>query len=296
MSDFFKKLGWIIVDISLFLIIFGFLAFGITSLLAIIPAVASIGDDESFQNPILLIITFFPLLISAAIAGYIVHYFVFKRDLALFGLQKQGMVKDYCTGFLFGGLLILAGFFILRLLGYLDILNYNFAYGTIVLFLVFFIVQSLFEEIAFRSYLMPVIESRFGLWPALLISSILFALIHLDNNNIAVLGIINIFLAGMLLGLLFIKYKNVWAAAGLHCSWNYVQSTILGFEVSGESVFNMIETQENGPDLITGGAFGFEGSLISVLFLLGMILYYVQKNSYVMSRLDGMPQIEENIT
>lgn len=121
---------------------------------------------------------------------------------------------------------------------------------------------------------------------ALVISSIVFALVHTTNSNVSVVGIVNIFLAGLLLGLLFIKYGSVWVASGLHFSWNYVQSTILGFNVSGEKTYNMIEIEEVGNDLITGGAFGFEGSLLSVIFLLGLILCYLKKDDGVRKRLN----------
>ena len=293
MVEFLKRVGWTILDLFAFILIAGIITVALTYLTSLIPGVDMMEETESFNNPIALLASFTPLLVGSIVAGYIVHTIIFKRDIRLFGTGRSSLIQDYGLGFAYGGALVFIGFLILRFLGYLDILGYNFEYGTIALFLLFFIVQSLFEEITFRSYLMPALETRFGIWPSLLVSSILFALVHLSNSNVAVLGIINIFLAGLLLGVLFIRYKNVWMAAGLHCSWNYIQSTVLGFEVSGESMFNMIETQETGPDLLTGGAFGFEGSLISVLFLGGLLLYYLRNDSYVRSRLDGMPQIEQ---
>ncbi len=299
MMEFLKRVGWTVLDVAAFLLIAGVIAGLLMMFISFIPGLGVSGESEILENPIELLASFIPLLIGSLISGYIVHVLIFKRDLRLFGIGNSKMFKDYGWGFLLGGILVFVGFLILRLLGYLDVVGYNFEYNTIALFLLFFVVQSLFEEIAFRSYLMPALEARFGLWASLLVSSILFALIHLSNSNVAVLGIVNIFLAGLLLGVLFIKYQNVWVAAGLHCSWNYIQSTILGFEVSGESVFNMIETEEAGPDFLTGGAFGFEGSLISVLFLGGLIIYYIKNDPYVMSRLEGMPQIEDldqNIT
>ena len=288
MVNFLKKLGWLLLDILVFLVIFGVLAGILTFLLDKIYPIdhGELSDEEALQNPIVLLVQFTPLLVASLVSGYLVHSVIFKRPHLTFGIGLKSFFLDYGKGWLIGFFLIAMGFLALRFTGLIDITGYNFDYGVIALFLAFFIIQSLFEEVVCRSYLMPVISSRFGLWAALIVSSLIFAAIHLGNSNVSIPGVLNIFLAGLLLGILFIKYGNVWAAAGLHCSWNYVQSTILGFEVSGEKTFNMIETKEVGPDLITGGAFGFEGSIIAVFFLLAMILHYLFRDQKVREKLN----------
>lgn len=237
------------------------------------------------MDPKLLLMQYVPLLIATTTSLVLTHLLIFKRTKEAMGLGLRRFFKDYAWGWILGFVMVFVGFLILRLTGLLDIIGYDFDYLLIGGFFVFFLVQSLFEEIAFRSYLMPAISDRFGIWAALIISSLVFALVHIANSNVSPMGMLNIFSAGILLGILFIRYGNVWAASGLHFSWNYIQSTILGFEVSGEQTFNMMDTEEVGPDLITGGAFGFEGSIIAFLFLLLLIFYYFIKDSTLRSKL-----------
>ena len=286
MVSFLRRLGLLLLDIIVFVLIFAAIAYSLTLLFNLVYDYPEEGKDIKY-DPIFWLHSYTPLAFAAVGATWIVHSKIFRRPFKSTGLLFNNFLKDYSLGFVLGVLLISLGFLILRLLGYLDILEYHPILSTILLFFIFFIFQSFFEEVAFRSYLMPAIEERFGLWAALIISSVLFMAIHLSNNNIGIVGVSNIFLAGLLLGLIFIKYDNVWAASGFHCSWNYFQSTIFGFEVSGERMFSFIETEEVGPDLITGGAFGFEGSILSLVFLIVLILYYFTKDDFVKSRLRG---------
>jgi len=247
-----------------------------------------IEEDEMGEiasHPMAWMLDFTPFAIAAVVATLITHVFIFKRPFRSTGLGQKRSISDYLKGFLLGVVLIGIGFIILRLLGLYDILEYNDGYRIIALFLLVFIVQSFFEEVVFRSYLMPAIDSRFGMWAALIISSLAFGALHLSNSNIQILGAINIVVAGLLLGALFLKYDNVWAASGLHCSWNYFQSSIFGFEVSGERMYSLMNTEEVGPDVLTGGQFGFEGSIICTVLLGGLFLYLVLRDEQVKERL-----------
>ena len=102
---------------------------------------------------------------------------------------------------------------------------------------------------------------------ALIISSLLFAVMHLANANVTVLSFVNIFLAGVLLGIYYVHKRNLWLPISLHFSWNFFQGPIFGFEVSGVDVTGVIIQDIHGPDLITGGTFGFEGSVIATLLM-----------------------------
>lgn len=101
---------------------------------------------------------------------------------------------------------------------------------------------------------------------ALLISSILFSLFHAANANIGIIALINIFVAGFLLGINYVFTRNIWFAVFLHFSWNFFQGPVFGYEVSGTNMSSLLQQTLKGPDLLTGGDFGFEGSLVC-LFL-----------------------------
>jgi membrane protease YdiL (CAAX protease family) len=100
---------------------------------------------------------------------------------------------------------------------------------------------------------------------ALVISSALFSLFHAANANVGVVALLNIFVAGFLLGINYVYTRNIWFAVCLHFSWNFFQGPVLGYEVSGLDLPSLLQQTLKGPGLLTGGEFGFEGSLICLL-------------------------------
>lgn len=117
----------------------------------------------------------------------------------------------------------------------------------------------------------------FNKYVALIVSSILFSLMHGFNPNIDLFSLFNIFLAGILLGLSYIYTKNLWFPIALHLSWNLFQ-TIFGFNVSGQDSYSLIEFSIYENNLLNGGDFGFEGSILSVISMIitiiGIWIYY----------------------
>ena len=112
---------------------------------------------------------------------------------------------------------------------------------------------------------------------ALSISSVIFMSIHLLNPNVNFLSVINLFLAGIVLGIYYIHKPNLWLPIGMHLTWNFFQGPIFGFEVSGIETKSIIGQSIKGNEIITGGAFGFEGSIIATILIVTMILYLDKK-------------------
>jgi membrane protease YdiL (CAAX protease family) len=119
-------------------------------------------------------------------------------------------------------------------------------------------------------------------WIALLISSCLFALAHSLNTNANILSVSGFFLAGILLGLNYVYTKNLWYAILFHISWNFFQGPILGFKIYGQNLGSLLQIETKGDAMITGGDFGFEGSMISILLLLVSVssLYFFYESKY----------------
>ena len=138
----------------------------------------------------------------------------------------------------------------------------------------FWLLQGGTEEVATRGWLLTRIAARTNLPLAIGISSSLFGILHLGNAGVTFLSVLNIILDGVLAGLLFIYTDSIWLVVAQHGTWNYVQGNLLGFQVSGTgadaSIFSF--TMGSGPDWLTGGAFGAEGSIITTLVLLLSVL------------------------
>jgi len=141
----------------------------------------------------------------------------------------------------------------------------------------FWLLQGGTEEVATRGWLLTRIAARANLPLAIAISSSLFGFLHLGNSGVTFLSVVNIVLDGVLAGLLLIYTDSIWLVVAQHGTWNYVQGNLLGFQVSGTgsdaSIFSF--TMGTGPDWLTGGAFGAEGSIITTLvLLLSLVIVY----------------------
>ena len=138
----------------------------------------------------------------------------------------------------------------------------------------FWLLQGGTEEVATRGWLLTRIAARANLPLAIAISSSLFGFLHLGNSGVTFLSVLNIVLDGVLAGLLLVYTDSIWLVVAQHGTWNYVQGNLLGFQVSGTgadaSIFSF--TMGSGPDWLTGGEFGAEGSLITTIVLLASLV------------------------
>ena len=142
----------------------------------------------------------------------------------------------------------------------------------------FWLLQGGTEEVATRGWLLTRIAARTNLPLAIGISSSLFGILHLGNSGVTFISLLNIVLDGVLAGLLLIYTDSIWLVVAQHGTWNYVQGNLLGFQVSGTgadaSIFSF--TMGSGPDWLTGGEFGAEGSIITTLvLLLSVVMVYL---------------------
>lgn len=126
-----------------------------------------------------------------------------------------------------------------------------------------------FEELLIRGYLFQTLIESIGEVPALIITSLGFALLHFDNPNVNFISLINLALAGLMLGAMVLKNKTLWAAIGFHFTWNVTQGFVYGLPVSGINFdFYWNQVTLNGPEWLTGGAFGPEASLLTSMLLI----------------------------
>ncbi len=123
------------------------------------------------------------------------------------------------------------------------------------------------EEVLFRGYPFQVLVRGMGAVTATLAVSLMFAAAHALNPNVDRLALVNIFLAGILLSVAYLRTRSLWFATAVHLGWNWGMALLFDLPVSGLEVFDapLYEPALGGPRWFTGGAFGPEGGLVGSL-------------------------------
>jgi membrane protease YdiL (CAAX protease family) len=116
------------------------------------------------------------------------------------------------------------------------------------------------------------LRDRYSSRNALIVSSILFGLIHLGNNHLTVIGLSTISLSGLLMGIVTINTNTISTAIGLHWSWNFVQGNVFGLSVSGLNESGVFIPHRLTTEIITGGDFGAEGSVVALILVVIVVL------------------------
>lgn len=133
------------------------------------------------------------------------------------------------------------------------------------------------EEILMRGLLFRLSEHWMGSWLALILSAFLFGLMHIFNDNSGWLPSIAIAIeAGLLLGAAYMLTRRLWVVIGIHFGWNFVLGGIYGIPVSGYAFPSVFQSEIGGADLITGGKFGAEASIITII-IGGLLSAYLIK-------------------
>lgn len=233
-----------------------------------------------------------PLLNLAAVAAmsalgvaiYLAFVRLVERRTAT-ELSRLGMGRELGTGLLVGSGLYSLCVLILMLLG---------IYRTEGLNPVSFVLPAVsmalgsgvMEELVFRGALFRIVEEWLGSWVSVVVSSLVFGLVHLANPASTLEGALFISVeAGLLLAAAYMVTRRLWLAMGFHMSWNFTQSGIFSGVVSGgDKDPGLIKAVIQGPDLLTGGSFGLESSLIAFVVCTttgGLLLRLAVKRGHV---------------
>ncbi len=147
-----------------------------------------------------------------------------------------------------------------------------------------FVVSSLLapilEEIECRGYLFQNVKRGWGTTLAIIVTAAVFAARHIQNPNANTLGLVNIALISIVFTVGMLRFRSLWFPIGWHASWNFAQFFLLGLPNSGYSPDDLglpgttlLISKISGPIWLTGGKFGLEGSAISTIVLLGILLW-----------------------
>ncbi len=207
----------------------------------------------------------FTLFGTIAVIG-IFRRFIDQESFQSLGFYPTGFCEETLIGLGLGALIMSAGFASLAFLNAINWMGTNLDAGQILLGLFMYIMVAISEELFLRGYILNNLMQSMHRMMALLVSAVLFSLMHLFNAHYTWYSFLNILLAGILLGLPYIYTKRLWLPIALHFSWNFFQGTIFGFNVSGHESYSLIVQSRTVDNLWNGGDFGFEGSALAAVF------------------------------
>ena len=253
---------------------------------------AFFGDGMYFSDTAMQVEMILMELLIFAVVLFLFRI-VFRRDPSRMGLSFKGLGGDFFAGVVLGTVCISAVALITVVTGYGSMIWVGFtSYNTrhILLDFILHLTVGLSEETLARGYLMTVSKTTRSRWFIISVSGIIFGLLHIMNSGVTVLSLVNIAIIGVVFAFMFLKRGSIWMPVGFHFIWNFLQGSLYGSAVSGLDVRSLINLTQVGPDIFTGGEFGFEGSIfttiVTVLCLLAIIFIY-PKSKYPQWIIEG---------
>ncbi len=270
------KLGWarvliIIIPYYLFVGIFeviGMLLSGVP-----LTSLEAVTHMSPYQSAIIHVFG----CISTLLFLWIIMRILDQKPFLDLGFHLKNRGKDIIVGLLLGLGIMGTGYGILSFTHEISFSKYNLSWADLGWSILLFVCVAVIEETLTRGYILRNFMQSMNKYLALVVTSLLFAAMHGFNPNMSWFSWLSLFLAGIVLGITYIYTKNLWFPIALHFSWNFFQS-LFGFNVSGQDMYSWIEFSIDSPNFLNGGAFGFEGSYLSLiadgLVILAAIIIY----------------------
>jgi hypothetical protein len=225
---------------------------------------------------IFLLLSQVAMLIGTFGSIFIMTSYVEKESLSF--LKSMFKFNGMIFGIAFGIISIAVCLIILAIIDPIKII-YKGLSPSLLFYLIIFFIVAVNEETLTRGFIFHSLFIKTNKNIAIIISSLIFASLHIFNSSNSILSIINLILSGILFALLYLKEMNLAIPIGFHFCWNFLQGPILGFAVSGfqtQSIFKVVN--KSGVNFSFLG-FGLEGSLILTVVTILSIGYFIY-NSY----------------
>lgn len=229
----------------------------------------------------------------------VLRFFLDRHSIASLGVSfRTRWLKLFVIGILFGAGLQLVVFAVELALGYEHVLEISasaMVWRALLGWTVLFLIAALAEEMPLRGYILQNLWEEFGFWPAAIVTSLFFALLHANNPNFGELPwltVLNIAVDGMWACLAVLWTRSLWLAWGAHFAWNLFEGPVLGLPVSGiHTGAALVEQVVTGPPVVTGDKFGPEaGIVVFVVQLIGIGALYALHRAGAFA---GLPDTRE---
>ena len=136
-----------------------------------------------------------------------------------------------------------------------------------------------FEELFMRGYTFSVLRRAAGWKVALVVTSVVFGLLHAGNPGADVQSMLAVIVAGFFLGAVFLATGSLYAVGAAHFAWNWTMAGLLHTPVSGLTMPTPdYRTIDSGPDWLTGGAWGPESGFASIAIMVAALFYLFQRS------------------
>jgi uncharacterized protein len=205
---------------------------------------------------------------ATAVAAVLVYAWVVRRTehRTVEEVARTGAVRRLARGALIGVAMVSFVIVNIAFLGGYHVHGIGSVTGAIAM-IGFMAAAAVTEELLFRGVLFRIVEERTGTWLALLLTGAVFGLMHLFNPDASLWGAIAIAIeAGFMLAACYAATRNLWVPIGLHFGWNLALGGVFSAVVSGNGDSKgLLDATTSGPAALTGGDFGPEGSLYTVV-------------------------------
>lgn len=208
-----------------------------------------------------------------------------KRAWSFVGLGRENArPRTLLSGLALGAIPIAVASLLLLAVGYMVVRETPDGswIATAVRLLIILLPAALYEELLMRGYAFATLREWLGPSAAVILTSIVFGLLHAANPGSTHTPLAVVTLAGVYLAAVLLATKSLYAAWLAHAAWNFVQAGVLHVPVSGLPMarpdYELIET---GPDWVTGGDWGPEGGVAAAAAILAgcAFLYWRRKKA-----------------
>lgn len=205
--------------------------------------------------------------------------FVEKSPWLGLGIRKKGALKDFLLGWGIGAAMLTTCVLLMWGFGAIQVTSFQFSANLVGEFLILVLawsIQGTTEELLTRGWMFSSLSAKHNIPVGILVSSLFFTFLHLGNDGLSLIPLLDLTLFAILACLVMLKTGNLWVISGIHAAWNCFQGNFFAFPVSGSQAGQaFISVNTAGPDWLSGGAFGVEGSIISLLIQAGIITWLV---------------------